>query len=578
MLATFTVSNLHDSGPGSLRQAIQEANNATGADEIVFQQSVSGRLTLTTGELEITDHLSIHGPGTHRLKINGNHADRVFAISAETADVTMADLSIENGLADGDASSVPSAGGGILNLGQLTLQRVAMTNNQAIGDPNRFVNAGPVFRTAGGAVGGAIANFGTLDLRDSNFDRNQAVGADDVDFEPADPSQFPFGIFPGSGFGGAIGSFTTDFGVATATVVDSHFTRNAALAGSRGIGAFAATAGGGAIANDSLLTVTASSFRMNRAVGGDESVSPFHNGHALGGAILSGSLTPALDPTFLGGDLLVSHSSFMGNQSLGGDNNQILLTDVPRADGPNNGLGGAVIAFQGRASIQDSVLTMNQAIGGVGGAAQNGSLGVGGGVFFFNFVGPVYATVESSTLTHNAALGGRGTDGAGGDGLGGGIAVGSLGALFGQAGLVEVIDSEVAHNRAIGGNSARGMGGDGQGAGIANLEVSIMTVSNSSITRNTAEGGRGRDGGNGQGGGIYNHAGAMATVTDSRVIGNRAWAGKGCRDGSDGVGQGGGIFNDPQGVFEIDTFSRSRTRMNKASDDGDDVFGSLIEL
>jgi hypothetical protein len=33
---TFTVSNLNDSGAGSLRQAIIDANTAAGADTIVF--------------------------------------------------------------------------------------------------------------------------------------------------------------------------------------------------------------------------------------------------------------------------------------------------------------------------------------------------------------------------------------------------------------------------------------------------------------------------------------------------------------------------------------------------------------
>jgi hypothetical protein len=36
LLATFTVTNTLDSGAGSLRQAIQDANNVAGLDEIVF--------------------------------------------------------------------------------------------------------------------------------------------------------------------------------------------------------------------------------------------------------------------------------------------------------------------------------------------------------------------------------------------------------------------------------------------------------------------------------------------------------------------------------------------------------------
>ena len=40
--ATFTVTNLNDSGPGSLRQAVADANVAVGADTITFGAGVTG--------------------------------------------------------------------------------------------------------------------------------------------------------------------------------------------------------------------------------------------------------------------------------------------------------------------------------------------------------------------------------------------------------------------------------------------------------------------------------------------------------------------------------------------------------
>ena len=39
---TFTVTNTNDSGPGSLRAVIEQANANVGADEIVFADSTSG--------------------------------------------------------------------------------------------------------------------------------------------------------------------------------------------------------------------------------------------------------------------------------------------------------------------------------------------------------------------------------------------------------------------------------------------------------------------------------------------------------------------------------------------------------
>ncbi len=246
------------------------------------QAGVRGTITLTSGELSITDDLSIQGPDPQKLKLSGNLTDRVFAVSSGVQ-TSISNLSIVDGRADGDALHIPGAGGGILNLGELSLQRVRMSRNQAVGDADRVVDVGPVFRTAGGAIGGAIANFGKLDVTHSDFFDNQALGADDVDFLPAHPTQFPFGTFPGNSFGGAISNFTSYYGTAQTTVVDSQFTGNDAIAGSRGVGDFAAIAGGGAIGNDSSLTIRGSSFQRNQAVGGDASVSPFHNGHALGG-------------------------------------------------------------------------------------------------------------------------------------------------------------------------------------------------------------------------------------------------------------------------------------------------------
>src|SRR4051812_6440420 len=74
--ATFTVSNLNDSGAGSLRAAVTSANNAPGADTINF--SVNGTITLTTGEMPIAGPLTIAGPGSSKLTVSGNHVSRVF--------------------------------------------------------------------------------------------------------------------------------------------------------------------------------------------------------------------------------------------------------------------------------------------------------------------------------------------------------------------------------------------------------------------------------------------------------------------------------------------------------------------
>ncbi len=79
--ATITVTNTNDSGPGSLRQALANANNG---DTINF--AVSGTITLTSGGLEVTKSVAISGPGANQLSIDGNLDDQrtfVFEVAPE---------------------------------------------------------------------------------------------------------------------------------------------------------------------------------------------------------------------------------------------------------------------------------------------------------------------------------------------------------------------------------------------------------------------------------------------------------------------------------------------------------------
>ena len=66
----ITVTNLNDSGPGSLRQAIADA---TPAETIDF--AVTGKITLTSGELVINKDLTLIGPGATNLTATGTLPD-----------------------------------------------------------------------------------------------------------------------------------------------------------------------------------------------------------------------------------------------------------------------------------------------------------------------------------------------------------------------------------------------------------------------------------------------------------------------------------------------------------------------
>jgi hypothetical protein len=178
---TFTVMNTADSGPGSLRQAILDANATLGADTINFDPSLTGTITLTTGQLPaITDNLTVTGPGAANLTISGNHASRVFLI-ADGVTVMISDLTISNGSIIGD-------GGGISNNGgTLTITNSTLSNNSVTGFGGGIFNDGIADRAAKltitnstlsnnfAGLGAGISNeFGTMTITNSTLSNNFA--------------------------------------------------------------------------------------------------------------------------------------------------------------------------------------------------------------------------------------------------------------------------------------------------------------------------------------------------------------------------------------------------------------------
>jgi len=126
---TFHVTNTSDSGAGSLRQAVIDANTNPGADIIVFDASSAGTITLTTTSLAIHDDVTITGLGAADSIISGNNANRIFYLynghGGSELTVSISGLT----LTDGSASD---AGGAIKNLGNdLTLSGVTITGNSA---------------------------------------------------------------------------------------------------------------------------------------------------------------------------------------------------------------------------------------------------------------------------------------------------------------------------------------------------------------------------------------------------------------------------------------------------------------
>src|SRR5438093_9817982 len=87
----FFVTTVDDSGPGSLRQAILDAN-AVGGGTITFSNT-TGTITLSSPLPQITANSAIEGPGTNVLTVSGSNSFRVFAFSRGTTN-TLSGLTI----------------------------------------------------------------------------------------------------------------------------------------------------------------------------------------------------------------------------------------------------------------------------------------------------------------------------------------------------------------------------------------------------------------------------------------------------------------------------------------------------
>jgi hypothetical protein len=199
--ATFTVNNTFNSGAGSLRQAIIDANTTSGNDIIDFLLG-SGSQTITTGELGITDNLVINGLGADLLTVGANILTDIFSIG-NGANVEISGLSITGGMngifissnstATVTNSTIRSAfQDGISNAGKVTLINTNLRGNGDIGIGNSgtatlinsdvssnyiagILNSGTVTLTNSSVSGSndGISNRGTVALTNSSVGGNR---------------------------------------------------------------------------------------------------------------------------------------------------------------------------------------------------------------------------------------------------------------------------------------------------------------------------------------------------------------------------------------------------------------------
>ena len=101
--AMITVLNTDDSGPGSLREAIEQANLDPAQDTIEFAPAVGGTITLLTALPDLSTDIIVSGPGASALAVARSAAEgtpefRIFTVPAG-AEVAISGLTITGGRA-----------------------------------------------------------------------------------------------------------------------------------------------------------------------------------------------------------------------------------------------------------------------------------------------------------------------------------------------------------------------------------------------------------------------------------------------------------------------------------------------
>jgi hypothetical protein len=150
--ANFLVTNLNDAGPGSLRQAVADANASMGADVIAFPSGLSGTIHLTSGEILIADSVSILGPGARQLAVDSTA--RIFLIRdpSSVIDVLISGLTLTGANASGN-------GGAIANDQEnLTLRFMTLSGNHASGEGGAIANNLGMVRIENSTLSGNSAN------------------------------------------------------------------------------------------------------------------------------------------------------------------------------------------------------------------------------------------------------------------------------------------------------------------------------------------------------------------------------------------------------------------------------------
>jgi len=295
LAATFMVSNDADSGPGSLRQAIIDANATPGPDRIEFQ-SLPGTITLNSGHILISDDLDIIGPAGGQT-ISAALSSRIFTQTNAAATLRLENLTLTQGRTTSNAASDPDCqidgvGGALCAQGPLVLVRCSVLDSETTG-----VNAD----------GGGMFAGGGLQMSDSEIRGNSTQGS-------------------GSDGGGlaALGAALT---IGNSTIAANAVTNS-----------FGPASGGGLFARGGSLELRDSSVVGNTANGGGSAAG---GGMFLDGLALTVTNSSIIDNSsagrggglvLFGADGQIANTTLAGNSAVTGAGGLSLEDGFPAAD------------------------------------------------------------------------------------------------------------------------------------------------------------------------------------------------------------------------------------------------------
>ena len=561
---TAGVDGITGTGTGSVITVGAGANPVALTD-----LTITGGVSVTGAAINNAGNLTLTG-----VTVDGNDATGGSGggvLNGFTGSLTVnAGTTISNNVAD--------FGGGIQNLGQLTVNAGSIETNDALGGGG--VNNAGTMTVAGGTFlantaneGAGILNGASLTVSGGTFDSNAAVanGGGIYVGSGATTTNVALALFDGNTAVQGAGFYNNSTSVLDSTT----FSNNRATDDPTGIAE--TTGNGGAIANHATLTVTGNTIiDTNSAVTSGGAVYIAGGDTTLTSAIVSTNDAPSgggiqLDggTLTLNGNAAVSQNTANNGAGISAASGTVSIIGGTIDSNVASNKGGAIFIFDSSVSADGTAFELNSAVseaGGVfvdptstfdvsnaifdgnnttgslllepadGGAIHTlGTTSIEGTVFDSNSAadgvgGAVYnagaASISTSTFTNNSVANGGSGPVAGG-------------ALY-NIGEVS-IDSSTFN-----GNNAPSFGG---GAiynvfDAASLETSgVANITNSTITGNTSS----------NGGGIANNSGATLDIVSSTIAGNTA------------VNSGGGIWND-------DTTSSSVTMTGSILADNISVF------